>query len=89
MTIYEIKTERQKTYFLRLWRSGVWAHGYKLFQDQGKWSVKPGRYDASDFKNFPDKYKVVCDLNINELRKPMLRAIVDAKYNNKEEPVNE
>ncbi len=80
MTVYEIKTEPDKTYFLRTWSSGTYAYGYKLVCKGGAWSTRKAHYDASDLRNFPDTFPVVCTLGVDELRKPILRAIVDAKY---------
>ena len=82
MTVYEIKTEPDKTYFLRLWKSGLFACGFKFVCKSGRWATHEARYDASDLRNFPDKFPVVCVLDVDELRKPIMRAVVDAKYAN-------
>lgn len=82
MTIYEIKTEPDKTYFLRLWNSGLFACGFKFVCKSGRWATHEARYCAADLRRYPDKFPVVCVLDVDELRKPIMRAVVDAKYAN-------
>jgi len=80
--IYEIKTEKDKTYFLRMWNCDQFAHGYKFVLKAGRWSTYKARYYFADLRNYPDKFPVVCIMSVDELRQPILRAITDAKYAN-------
>ena len=82
MKIYEVKTEKERTYFLRTWSTGGYAYGYKLVCKDGTWATRKARYDASDLRNFPDKFPLICTLDLDDLKKLVLRTIVDSKYLN-------